>query len=92
MGIYSHMTTEELRTLRTQYSQSLTERLTGPSKIAASGKTVAFNDRAVEYQQTIEHLKKEIERINSELKSRGVDDSLSGADNARGPIYLMGRY
>lgn len=92
MGIYSHYTTDELRALRTQYSQSLTERLTGPSKIATGGQTVAFNDRAVEYQQTIAHLKTEITRINAELMARGVDDSQSGADSVRAPIYLVGRY
>lgn len=92
MGIYSHISTEQLRATRDNYVQALTERLTGPSRVAVSGKSVSFNDRAVEYQRTIDDLKKEIARINAELAARGIDDSVAGsASTARGPIYLVGR-
>lgn len=92
MGIYSHLGTDTLRTMRDNYVQALSERLTGPSRIAVSGKSVAFNDRVTEYQRTTDDLKREIERINAELQSRGIDDSITGvASQARGPIYLVGR-
>lgn len=89
MGIYSHHTTERLRELRTQYSDALTERLTGPSRVEVSGKSVAFNNRSVDYQRAIDDLKKAIEQINAELRARGIDDS-QGSSVQRRPIYLVG--
>lgn len=90
MGIYSHETTERLRELRAQYSAALTERLTGPSRVEVSGKSVAFNNRTVDYQRAIDDLKKAIEQINAELRARGIDDS-QGSSPQRRPIYLIGR-
>jgi uncharacterized protein YukE len=90
MGIYSHETTERLRELRSQFSAALTERLTGPSRVDVSGQSVSFNNRALEYQRAIDDLKKAIEQVNTELRARGIDDSLSNAPLRR-PIYLVGR-
>ena len=89
MGIYSHMQTEELIVLRDRYSATLTERLTGPSRVTSSGRTMSFNDRAVEYQRAIDDLRKEIKAINSELQARGAVPE-TGTAKARQPIYLVG--
>lgn len=75
MGIYSHLTDDELRATRARLSASLTDRLTTPT---AGG----FNGRTVEYRQRMEDIRREIGDINAELGNRAGTPS-------RGPIYLV---
>jgi hypothetical protein len=89
MGLYSHLADAELLALRTRYMDALTERLTGPSHVAASGKSVSFNNRTVEYQRAIEDLRKELKAINAELQARGLAPT-TGTAKPRQPIYLVG--
>jgi len=89
MGLYSHLADAELIALRDRYMAALTERLTGPSQVSAKGQSVAFNNRAVEYQRAIEDLRKELKAINTELQARGLAPT-TGTAKPRQPIYLVG--
>jgi uncharacterized protein YukE len=89
MGIYSHLSTEELTAKRARLVDALELRLTGPSRVAFAGNSSEFNHRVSEYQQAIDHLRREINAINAELDRRGASGSLTGS-NARAPIYLVG--
>jgi hypothetical protein len=81
MGIYSHISTEDLTAKRSRLVDALELRLTTPSRVASG-------THAAEYQQVSEQIRKEIGGINSELERRGASGSLSGS-NARSPIYLV---
>lgn len=90
MGLYSHLTDADLIAKRDQYMAAHERSLTGPSKVASSGSSVSFNDRAVEYQQTIKNLENALRAINAELQARGLAPNTSTA-KPRQPIYLIGR-
>lgn len=90
MGMYSHLSDAELFALRERYMAAHEDRLIGPSKVASSGSSVSFNDRAVEYQQTIKNIEGAISRLNAELKARGLIAD-TGTAKPRQPIYLVGR-
>lgn len=88
MGIYSHISTDELIAKRTRFVDALELRLTGPSRVVSGGNSSEFNNRSSEYQLAIDHLRKEINSINAELERRGASGSVTGS-NARAPIYLV---
>lgn len=90
MGLYSHLTNADLIARRDRYLQAHEERLTGPSKVSTSGSSVAFNDRGVEYQQTLQNLEAQLRAINAELQARGLAPT-TGTAKPRQPIYLVGR-
>ena len=90
MSLYSHLTDQELFAKRTLYMESLDQRLTGPSRVSSGGSTVGFNDRAVEYQRSIEDLRRELRSITAELQARGLTPT-TGTARPRQPIYLVGR-
>jgi len=90
MGLYSHLTDAELLAKRTRLMQAHEERLIGPSRVTSSGSSVAFNDRGVEYQQTVAHIESHLRAINSELQARGLTPT-TGTAKPRQPIYLAWR-
>lgn len=90
MGMYSHLTDADLLAKRDRMVAAHEERLIGPSKVASSGASVSFNDRAVEYQQTIKNIDTALRAINSELQARGLLPT-TGTAKPRQPIYLIGR-
>lgn len=75
MGIYSHLTEQELTALRTKLVASLTDRLTAPTSASNNGRAVAF-------QQRTDEIRREIEAVNAELGAR------QGAPSRR-PIYVI---
>lgn len=76
MGIYSHLSDEQLTTTRERLSQSLVDRLTAPTAAGSS------SGRNVQYQQRTAEIERQITLINEEISGR-----TGGA--ARGPIYLV---
>lgn len=90
MGLYSHLTDAELTAKRDRMMAAHEERLIGPSKVASSGSSVSFNDRAVEYQQTIKNIEAALRSINTEMQARGLTPT-TGTAKPRQPIYLLGR-
>lgn len=75
MGIYSHLTNEQLVAMRDKLVTSLTDRLTGPTSASTQG-------RAVAWQQRTDEIRREIQAINDELASR------EGRSTHR-PIYVV---
>ncbi len=76
MGIYSHLTTEQLTAKRDRLLQALEDRLTQPT---AAGSPSGRNTR---YDQNPEQLRKELAEVTSELQNRDGTSS-------RGPIYIV---
>lgn len=75
MGIYRHLTVEQLEANRDKLLSSLTERLTKPTSVGFEGRNVQFNQRTDE-------IRRELEAINTELDRRnGVA--------TRSPIYIV---
>lgn len=75
MGIYSHLSNEQLTQKRDRLIDSLEQRLTGPTAASSQG-------RSVQYQQQTEAISKELERITGEIEARAGTSS-------RRPIYLV---
>ncbi|MGQ3055170.1 MAG: hypothetical protein ACT6S0_25560 [Roseateles sp.] len=75
MGIYRHLTVEQLEANRDKLLSSLTERLTKPTSIGFEGRNVQFNQRTDE-------IRRELEAINVELDRRNGVAS-------RAPIYIV---
>lgn len=75
MGIYRHLTDEQLTQKRDRLLDSLEQRLTGPTAASAQG-------RSVQYGQQTDAIRKELEQINAELDVR------TGTASHR-PIYLV---
>lgn len=75
MGLYSHLTTDELTALRGKLLASLTDRLTGPT-------SVGYQNRSVAYQQSTADIRRELAAIGDELAAR------TGSATRR-PIYVV---
>ena len=78
MGIYSHLSTDELTAKRDRLLAALESRLTGPSSVSSTGRSVGYQHA----NQTAD-IRRELDAINAERSRR------DGAP-ARGPIYLAG--
>jgi hypothetical protein len=78
MGIYSHLSTDELTAKRDRLLAALESRLTGPSSVSSTGRSVGY-----QHANQAAEIRRELDAINAELSRRG------GAP-ARGPIYLVG--
>jgi hypothetical protein len=78
MGLYSHLPTDELTAKRDRLLAALESRLTGPSNVSSTGRSVGY-----QHQNQVAELRRELDAINGELARR------SGA-SVRGPIYLVG--
>ncbi|EXU79453.1 hypothetical protein AX13_04915 [Comamonas aquatica DA1877] len=80
MGIYSHLTTEQLTTRRDSYLAALDARLTGPTQASSSAEGAGA--RSVQFNADTTQLRQAIDAINVELLRRaGVQP--------RRPIYLV---
>ena len=75
MGIYSHLTNEQLTQKRDRLLDSLEQRLTGPTAASTQG-------RSVQYQQQTDAIRKELKDITGEIDAR------AGTASHR-PIYLV---
>lgn len=75
MGLYSHLTADELTALRSRLMAALHDRLTGPASAASNG-------RSVQYQNIIADIRKELADVNIEIARR------SGQATRR-PIYMV---
>jgi hypothetical protein len=75
MGIYSHLTIQQLETQRAELSAALQRRLTQPSSASSNG-------RSISYQQQIADIRRELLAINAELAHRC-------GQRVAGPIYLV---
>lgn len=76
MGIYSHLTTEQLTAKRDKLLQALEDRLTQPT---AAGSASGRNAR---YDQNPDQLRKELAEVIAEIGKRDTTAT-------RGPIYLV---
>ena len=74
MGIYSHLTTEQLQAKRDTYLAALEARLTLPTTASGEGRSVQFGQAPAD-------IERQLRAVNEELARRtgGV---------TRGPIYL----
>lgn len=73
MGIYSHLSVEQLQAKRDKLMQALEARLTLPTSASEGGRSVQFN-------QDTTQIERQIQAIDEELDSR--------TGKRRGPIYL----
>ena len=80
MGIYSHLTTEQLTARRDSYLAAIDARLTGPTQ--ASHSTDGVGARSVQFNADTTQLRRAIDDINAELQRRT-------GQPARKPIYLV---
>ena len=80
MGIYSHLTTEQLTARRDSYLAAIDARLTGPTQ--ASHSTDGVGARSVQFNADTSQLRRAIDDINAELLRRT-------GQPARKPIYLV---
>lgn len=75
MGLYSHYTANELTALRDRLMASLHDRLTAPTAAASNG-------RSIQYQQSVEQIRKELADVNVEIARRS-------GQATRSPIYMV---
>lgn len=75
MGLYSHFTVTELTALRDRLMASLHDRLTAPTAAASNG-------RSIQYQQSVDQIRKELADINVEIARRN-------GQATRAPIYMV---
>ena len=80
MGLYSHLTTEQLTARRDSYLAAIDARLTGPTQ--ASHSTDGVGARSVQFNADTSQLRRAIDDINAELARRT-------GQPARKPIYLV---
>lgn len=80
MGIYSHLTTEQLTKRRDSYLDALDARLTGPTQASSGGQGVG--GRSVQFNADTTQLRQAIEAINAELLRRA-------GQQPRRPIYMV---
>ena len=80
MGIYSHLTTEQLTARRDSYLAAIDARLTGPTQ--ASNSTDGVGARSVQFNADTTQLRRAIDDINAELAQRN-------GQAVRKPIYLV---
>ena len=80
MGLYSHLTTEQLTTRRDTYLAAIDARLTGPTQ--ASHSTDGVGARSVQFNADTTQLRRAIDDINAELQRRT-------GQQPRRPIYLV---
>ncbi len=80
MGLYSHLTTEQLTARRDSYLAAIDARLTGPTQ--ASHSTDGVGARSVQFNADTSQLRRAIDDINAELLRRT-------GQPARKPIYLV---
>ncbi|MDR2325488.1 MAG: hypothetical protein LBE51_08835 [Acidovorax sp.] len=80
MGLYSHLTTDQLTAKRDSYMAALDARLTGPTQASSSADGVGA--RAVQFNGDTTQLRRQIAEINAELQRR------TGVRLPR-PIYLV---
>ncbi|WP_236024309.1 hypothetical protein [Comamonas suwonensis] len=80
MGLYSHLTTEQLTARRDSYLAAIDARLTGPTQ--ASHSTDGVGARSVQFNADTTQLRRAIDDINAELLRRT-------GQPARKPIYLV---
>lgn len=80
MGLYSHLTTEQLTARRDSYLAAIDARLTGPT--LASHSTDGVGARSVQFNADTTQLRRAIDDINAELLRRT-------GQPARKPIYLV---
>ena len=80
MGIYSHLTTEQLTTRRDSYLAALDARLTGPTQASSSAQ--GAGGRSVQFNADTTQLRQAIEAINAELLRRT-------GQQPRRPIYMV---
>ena len=80
MGLYSHLTTEQLTTRRDSYLAAIDARLTGPTQASHSAEGISA--RSLQFNADTSQLRRAIDDINAELDRR------SGR-SARRPIYLV---
>lgn len=74
--MYEHMALSDLTALRDRLIASLHARLTGPSMAESTG-------RRVQYQQSVDQIRREIEAVNAEITRRA-------GRVTRVPIYMVG--
>ncbi|MGK3272386.1 hypothetical protein ACSLNH_01695 [Comamonas kerstersii] len=74
MGIYRHLSVEQLQAKRDKLMQALEARLTLPTSASGGGRSVQFN-------QDTTQIERQIQAIHEELDSR--------TGKRRGPIYLV---
>lgn len=75
MGLYSHFTVTELTALRDRLMASLHDRLTAPTAAASNG-------RSIQYQQSVDQIRKELADVNVEIARRN-------GQATRSPIYMV---
>ena len=80
MGLYSHLTTEQLTARRDSYLAAIDARLTGPTQ--ASHSTDGVGARSVQFNADTTQLRRAIDDINAELLRRT-------GQAARKPIYMV---
>jgi hypothetical protein len=80
MGLYSHLTTDQLTAKRDSYMAALDARLVGPTQASSSADGVGA--RAVQFNGDTTQLRRQIAEINAELQRR------TGQRLPR-PIYLV---
>lgn len=80
MGIYSHLTTEQLTKRRDSYLAALDARLTGPTQASSSAEGAGA--RSVQFNADTTQLRQAIEAINAELLRRT-------GQQPRRPIYMV---
>ena len=80
MGLYSHLSVEQVTAKRDAYMAALDARLTGPT--SASHSADGISSRSVQFNADTKTLQRQIEQLNAELDRR------SGR-SARRPIYLV---
>lgn len=80
MGIYSHLTTEQLTTRRDSYLAAIDARLTGPTQASSSAEGAGA--RSVQFSADTTQLRQAIESINAELLRRT-------GQQPRRPIYMV---
>lgn len=78
MGIYSHLSTEQLTATRDRLTQALTDRLANPSTISSADRRVQFDNAG----QSIAEIRKALADIAAEFYRRN-------GTSARRPIYLV---
>ena len=80
LGLYSHLTTEQLTARRDSYLAAIDARLTGPTQ--ASHSSDGVRGRSVQFNADTTQLRRAIDDINAELLRRT-------GQPARKPIYLV---
>lgn len=78
MGIYSHLSDDQLTTTRDRLTQALTDRLANPSTISSADRRVQFDNAG----QSIAEIRKALADINAEFDRRT-------GKAAHRPIYLV---